>query len=59
MESEVQLATRVENTWVTNLDFASKISIRNEDDIAPTEHEASKEPVMQSTLATKNPIRKR
>ena len=47
MESESQLAERVKNTLVIDLDLASDITIRNEDVIAPIEHLPLEERVRQ------------
>ena len=59
MESESQLAERVENTLTIDSNLALDIPIRNEADIAPIEHEASKEHITQLTSAGIPPIRKR
>ena len=49
METELQLAERVENVLVIDVNLVSDIPTRNEAGIAPTEHEALEENITQST----------
>ena len=59
METESDLADRVENTLFIDPELEPDIPNRNEPGIAPIDHDDSEEEIAQSTLVDMPPIRKR